>query len=108
MLAFLIEAEGPVRLQDVPDTLEFLQEFVGGYIEGLGIPSDSLDLIAYMNEDGKAKGLPENVYASELLWKLLQPGDRIVGNVIIMAGDGQGDHINLPEDFHPVEYIYPL
>lgn len=110
MLAYLIEAEGPARLQDVPDTLEFLQEFVGGYLEGLTIPSEGLafGLHAYMNEDGKALGLPINEVATRLLYPILRPGDAITGNLMIVGSDAEGDHVSLPEDFHPSEYFYPL
>lgn len=61
------------RIVTVPNTLEALQELVGGYIEVVGIGNG---LLLVMNEEGKIKGLPENV---RCLY------DTIVGPVFITA-----------------------
>ena len=61
------------RIVTVPNTLEALQELVGGYIEVVGIGNG---LLLVMNEEGKIRGLPENV---RCLY------DTIVGPVFITA-----------------------
>ena len=61
------------RIVTVPNTLEALQELVGGYIEVVGIGNG---LLLVMNEEGKIRGLPESV---RCLY------DTIVGPVFITA-----------------------
>ena len=46
------------RIVTIPNTLEALQELVGGYIEPHHICGS---LVLVMDEDGRLKGLPENV-----------------------------------------------
>ena len=62
------------RIVTVPNTLEALQELVGGYIEPHHICGS---LVLVMDEDGRLKGLPENV-------RCVQYGT-IVGPVFITA-----------------------
>lgn len=62
------------RIVTVPNTLEALQELVGGYIEVHHIGNG---LLLVMDEDGRLKGLPENV-------RCVQYGT-IVGPVFITA-----------------------
>lgn len=62
------------RIVTIPNTLEALQELVGGYIEPHHICGS---LVLVMDEDGRLKGLPENV-------RCVQYGT-IVGSVFITA-----------------------
>lgn len=62
------------RIVTVPNTLEALQELVGGYIE---VHHISGSLLLVMDEEGRLKGLPENV-------RCVQYGT-IVGPVFITA-----------------------
>lgn len=62
------------RIVTVPNTLEALQELVGGYIEVHYIGNG---LLLVMDEEGRLKGLPENV-------RCVQYGT-IVGPVFITA-----------------------
>lgn len=62
------------RIVTIPNTLEALQELVGGYIEPHHICGS---LVLVMDEDGRLKGLPENV-------RCVQYGT-IVGPVFITA-----------------------
>lgn len=70
-------------------TLEELKAIVGGYIEVLRVAPDS---VMFLNEDGKRLQLPVNFRATTLMRAALQPGDEIVGDVIICtlteAGEG--------------------
>lgn len=47
----------PLHLEDIDNTLEAMQEFVGGYIEAVTL-SDGKVIIC--NEEGKLLGLPYN------------------------------------------------
>jgi hypothetical protein len=62
------------RIVTIPNTLEALEELVGGYIEPHHICGS---LVLVMDEDGRLKGLPENV-------RCVQYGT-IVGPVFITA-----------------------
>ena len=62
------------RIVTIPNTLEAMQELVGGYIEPHHICGS---LVLVMDEDGRLKGLPENV-------RCVQYGT-IVGPVFITA-----------------------
>jgi len=63
-------------------SLEELQAAVGGYIELLSLP-DGRDM--YLNEDGKAKGLPYNAKATALGRAAgISDRDWVVGPVIVL------------------------
>ena len=64
-------------------TYDLLSETVGGYIEGVPIPGCS----AYINEEGKIKGLPVNHVATVLAKKCgaIFPEDYIVGPMILVG-----------------------
>lgn len=66
------------EVREIPNTLEALQEAVGGYIETVTFASDCA---AIVNEEGKLRGLPMNI-------KFL--GEVLVGNVLFVGVDGEG------------------
>ena len=66
---------------DIDNTLEALQEAVGGYIETIHI-NDRLVLVC--NEEGKLRQLPKN---RELVWKLGEGEHRIIGARDALHGD---------------------
>ena len=70
---------------DIPNTLEALQEKVGGYIE---IVSFATDACVICNEEGRLMGLPDNC------WLL---GVHFVGPILIAGVDGD-EFTDLPED----------
>ena len=75
----IIKADGAVV--DYPPqgrgyTLEELQKAVGGYFELVHVGSH----LMVVNEEGKPKGLPFNLLASELYGN---PDDLIVGDVLV-------------------------
>lgn len=51
-------AERAPYVTNIENTLENFQNTVGGYIEAVGIATDC---VAIMNEEGRIKGLPENL-----------------------------------------------
>ena len=57
-----------------------LQSMVGGYIEAVRLDGD---LIMFVNEEGKFKGLPYNSAASFMASVLARITDPIVGDVVI-------------------------
>ena len=75
------------RIVAVPNTLEALQELVGGYIEPHHICGS---LVLVMDEDGRLKGLPENV-------RCVQYGT-IVGPVFITADKDEDFRSLTPEE----------
>lgn len=46
------------RIEEIENTLEAMQAFVGGYIEA--VPWDIYGTVLVCNEEGKLLGLPEN------------------------------------------------
>ena len=75
------------RIVTVPNTLEALQELVGGYIEVHHIGNG---LLLVMDEDGRLKGLPENV-------RCVQYGT-IVGPVFITVDQDEDFRSLTPEE----------
>ena len=65
------------EVREIPNTLEALQEAVGGYIETMTFTSDCAVIV---NEEGKLRGLPVN-------FGFL--GDVLVGNVLFVGVDGE-------------------
>ena len=66
------------RVVTATNTLEAMQEVIGGYIETVTLPNG---LVLVMDEEGRLKGLTENV-------RCVQYGT-IVGTVFITAADGE-------------------
>ena len=66
------------RVVTVPNTLEAMQEVIGGYIETVTLPNG---LVLVMDEEGRLKGLRENV-------RCVQFGT-IVGRIFITAAEGE-------------------
>src|SRR5262245_34522191 len=84
----LVPPQGAAKVVQVDTrSLAALQGLVGGYIEAIGGPGWS----AYLDEEGKIKGLPVNMlatyYAVKLGW-VGMPNDMLVGPVLFC---GQAD-----------------
>ena len=75
------------RIVTIPNTEEAMQELVGGYIE---VHHISGSLLLVMDEEGRLKGLPENV-------RCVQYGT-IVGPVFITADKGEDFRSLTPEE----------
>lgn len=93
--ALLINAEeDTMTIVNIPseDSLGFIQESVGGYIDC--VRGD--EIVGYVNDEGLLIGLPINAYASMLFGRLL------VGNVLITGaynkdGEYDGDDHDAPQ-----------
>lgn len=60
-------------------TLDELQELIGGYVEMVSIPGDVGRRVFFVDEDGRMKGLPSNVRASHIAYRLL------LGNALLCS-----------------------
>ena len=70
-------------------TLAFMQKAVGGYIERVVCEALPPGTSVYCNEEGKLQGLSPNF----AVW-----GDVVVGSVIAVGEDEEGDTRSLTED----------
>lgn len=81
----VFEPDKECYIKDIDNTLEAMQEVVGGYIECLTMTSgldDGTDLVLVCDEEGKLKGKP--------LTGLMVGNDTIVGTAFICkAKDGE-------------------
>ena len=105
MRAYAIPAEGEPGYMEIPDDgneeLLTLQTYVGGWIQAIPVPGDDEGkLTAYINEEGKIKGLPRNNLATEKFQSVLMPGDFIVGNLVILGVDmNTGESTPVPDGY---------
>lgn len=84
IMAIIKEPGKPAEVKEIPNTLEKLQEIVGGYIQMIQFDRESA-LIC--DEEGKLKGYEVNFP----LWN-----DVIVGTCVIAGVDGE-DLTDVPE-----------
>jgi hypothetical protein len=98
----VIEPTTPPEVRTIdPDT--DLRPIIGGWLECLRV-NDRVH--AYIDEEGKIKGLTPNAVGTHLLVALglrLRPGDWIVGPVVLCGsredgGYADGEEHDLPED----------
>jgi hypothetical protein len=84
--ALFIPVEGEPSLVDIPDSgdgeLQELQRLVGGWIEY--VPTEQ-PITLYCNEEGKIEGLPLNPRATLHFSGLLQVGDYLAGDVVVLG-----------------------
>ena len=101
MKAIKITADGNVDQIEV-NGYEDLKEHIGGWLEGLHLTDDTF---AYIDEEGKMKGLPYNVLATELCTDLqvgLAPTDFISGTMLIVGSpDSEGNETDVPDHILP-------
>lgn len=84
------------RIEEMQNTLEAEQEFVGGYISALSL-TDEIDII--VNEEGKLQDLPINRAWVDDNGKLL---DIIVGNICACRHDENGNFTSIIDSDIPV------
>jgi hypothetical protein len=101
--AILIPIEGPIVEVELDETLEQLQELVGGVVQALPLPV-AFDVqeqaTAYVHDEGRLIGLPVNWRATDFLvpgiglfW-----GDYVAGPMLLCGFDPRtGRHAALPE-----------
>lgn len=79
MRVLIKEPGGKWEVADVENTLDALQEAVGGYIETLTISTEPEPLVLIVDEEGRIKGKEPN---------LTIEGEEIVGTVVLCGIDG--------------------
>lgn len=92
VLALTAVSEGAMLIPDFENTLEAMQEIVGGYIEAVRITEN---IVLWVNEEGLLKQLPLNFYLSNSSGEPISP---IVGDVLFTGVDSEGDNISLTDD----------
>ena len=99
--AIVIKTNGKIERKNM-DSLNALQEGVGGFIESLGIDENKYGVTVYCNEEGRVDELPINMACS--MW-LLQNGMYpaleypIHGDVVVIGKcDDEGNDTDVPED----------
>ena len=99
--AKLIRTNGKVEDVQV-DGLQSMQEFVGGYIEVLGVDENKFGVSVYINEEGRLDELAINMTAC--LWLMqnnMYPAleHPVHGDVLVLgASDEEGNNTNVPKD----------
>lgn len=103
--AITLSTNGDIIISPYPDnSLQFMQDMVGGYIEHLDITCKGFDLDMWVNEEGLLTGLPYNAFASYIVnqtWiENHVPVDEpyIVGDIVITGGTPDGDSRGLTLD----------
>lgn len=82
----IIHPDGRTEEQTLPDDtdgaarLALFQHLVGGWVEAVYLDDDRLLII---DEEGKLKGRPRNVAATQLALDYLMPGDWICGTAVL-------------------------
>ena len=96
MKALRISTVGDIEVIDIENKLEVIQDLVGGYIEYVDLSQDGVDMI--INEEGKIYNLDYNLQAT-LLYRAthLYKDDYIVGDVIIVRTNDEGENIGLED-----------
>ena len=88
----LIEPMKPPKAVKIADTLEALQEAVGGLIEPFNFTDDPVVIVC--NEEGKVTGLPLNRAIVDAQGEMIEI---MAGNFLIM-GDGEENFESLSDD----------
>jgi len=98
MKALKITVQGTMEQVEINGYDELKGHLDGGYLEGLRLTDDAS---AFIDEEGKMKGLPFNVIATELCSRLqvgLAPTDFISGTMIVVgAPDEDGESTDCPD-----------
>lgn len=91
------EPNEPAKVKQIEHDLDSYQNIVDGYIEVIDIPGpgdESISII--LNEEGKLYNLQNNIKCPEYL-------DVLVGNLIFVGNDGEGDFKDLTND--EIDYV---
>lgn len=76
MMVAIVPEVSDIIFEDIPNTLEALQDQVGGYIETVKL---STEIIAIVNEEGHLMGLPKNRHMTGIVGPMVlvhnEPGD---------------------------------
>lgn len=100
MKALLVTTDNEVKLLDEDFHYERINELVGGWIEAVNFGDNSF--FAYINEEGKIIGLPENKLATEFWYNSGQRillGDYLAGNALFFGEvDDEGNNTDVPQE----------
>ena len=102
MKAILVTTEQEIKLLDQDFDLSVIQSYLGGLIEAVSFGSHNSHFFAYINEEGKLIGLPENKIATSVWYnsgERVMIGDYLAGNVLFFGQiDDEGDETDVPDD----------
>src|SRR5690242_734095 len=92
--ALVVDADGNASLGYIGSDLASIKEHLdGGYLEALSPSTDDFgNWHAYVDEEGRLKGLPVNVNATVIAKALGWTGDFIVGPAVFLGTDGSDPH----------------
>lgn len=80
-------------IKDIPNTLQALQEAVGGYIEVVTIMSD---MAVICDEEGRLKGKEPNCSICNI---------EFVGTVLLVGVDGGEDFVDVPATLEDIGHL---
>lgn len=94
--ALVVTPDGGAQVVETGTGLADFQRLVGGYLEGVG-SSVTAEWFAYCDEEGKLKGLPPNIRATDLAISLgwRSNGDSLCGPVVFV-GMKEGEETDVP------------
>lgn len=102
--ACVVKTDGSVNEVWAEWDYEQINQEVGGFIEAVYFGDHNY--IAYVNEEGKYLGLPENKYATELWYRSGQRiliGDYLAGNAVFFGQtDDDGNNTDVPSEIFNV------
>ena len=92
MKIFKINADNTFGEKEIENTLEAMHKEVGGYIETVTLPiRSSKKYVVICNEEGRIRGLKDNVIAEMML------DINFVGDIFICTLNDAGELADLPE-----------
>lgn len=102
MKAILITPENEIEVLDEDFDLKTIQSYLGGWIQVINFGPDNPHFFAYINEEGKLNGLPENEIVTTFWYnsgERILLGDVIVGNALFFGQvDDEGNETDVPDD----------
>jgi len=104
MKVLRIRTNGVVEEIEIENSLDGMQKAVGGMIEFIPMTDE---VHAYIDEEGKLKGKETNAKATWACCRFnvgLQPGDLIVGDMILLGslnadGECDGNSYDIPDNW---------
>lgn len=85
------------RYVDFNDSLDNLQKVVDGHVQAHPVPGEPR-ATAYMNEEGKLRGMEANTLATRRMYDVLMAGDYIAGPMLVLGITEAGEHCDIPPE----------
>lgn len=93
----VVTTDGRTEIRNIEPNLSGLQAIVAGHIEGIAIDGEKYPgATVLVNEKGRLKPLPRNPKANFVLAALGAGGHDILGDMVIVGHDEDGNTINVP------------